>query len=114
MSLKTVRGQEIALYPASTTVQTERKEHGRTYRLCQILPASPQRFEWVRLDNIIELPSEERDRLRRTPRPQSSSDWLKEIGGQIEITPTDGKPLVRWTENPVRQEQDEQQDRKAA
>lgn len=92
MSLRTIRGQEIALYPAGT-VQTEKREHGRTYRLCQILPPVPQKFEWVRIDNITELPSEERDRLRRTPKP----DAIKRSQAESRA-----------------QEQDESQSRKAA
>lgn len=71
MRLRTSRGQEIALYPASAAIGVEKLEHGRTYRLCQILPASPQRFEWIRLDHIAELPKSELERRRRTPRPDA-------------------------------------------
>lgn len=90
MSLRTIRGQEIELYPATAAMRVEKREHGRTYRLCQILPPVPQRFQWVRLDNIREIPSEERDRLRRTPRPQSSRKIASMAEGRIEV-PTQDK-----------------------
>lgn len=84
MSLRTIRGQEIELYPASAAIGVEKREHGRTYRLCQILPASPQRFEWIRLDHIAELPKSELERRRRTPRPQSSKKSAGMAEGRIE------------------------------
>jgi len=90
VSLRTSRGQEIELYPATAAMRVEKREHGRIYRLCQILPAVPQRIEWVRLDNIVELTQEERDRLRRTPRPQSSRKSASRADGRIEV-PTQDK-----------------------
>lgn len=35
-----------------TKFSTLRVEHGRRYRLCQILPAVPQRLEWINEANI--------------------------------------------------------------
>lgn len=93
--MRTIRGQEIELYPATAAMSVEKRERGRTYRLCQILPASPQRLEWIRVDNIAELPKSEIERLRRTPRP----DAIKR--SRVESPPQD-------------QDQDQDQSRKAA
>lgn len=71
MSLRTINRQEIELYPANASVEVEKREHGRTYRQCQVMPPVPQRFEWIRLDHIAELPAKEREPLRRTPRPDA-------------------------------------------
>lgn len=52
---ETKNGQAIEPYAhAAPGFQTVKIENGSRYRLCQILPAIPQRFEWVNESNIRE------------------------------------------------------------
>lgn len=53
---RTRNGQSIEPYRAQhPEFSTAKIEHGRRYRLCQILPAAPQRLEWVNEANIVAL-----------------------------------------------------------
>lgn len=65
VSYKTRNGQEIdPLCGCNKDFKTRKTEGQRSYRLVQILPPVPQRFEWVNEDNIVEVREGER-RLAR-------------------------------------------------
>jgi hypothetical protein len=54
MRFRTKKGQAIEPYTgACPTFPVTKEENGRKYKLCQILPPIPQRFEWVNVGNIV-------------------------------------------------------------
>jgi hypothetical protein len=53
-TFRTKNGQAIQPYTgACKDFPVTKTEGDRTYKLCQILPPIPQRFEWINANNIV-------------------------------------------------------------